>query len=248
MLTKTGAKITGRILRGLGAFRHLLNSAARHIACLTRAAARGPTLRLKLRPIRDAFDRVALRISRLTRLALTVAAYYGRGLGASSSAPVRNQRFAWLHTNGCGDFTLLARDDWNRLRGYPEWPIFSWHLDSAFMYAASAHDVAEVALGAKYRIYHLDHSVGSGWSPHGAGQLFARLQAKGIPYLTDDDLKRWREQIAANPRLAIVNGPAWGLANHVLPERQILHRLRSADRHERMCTCSADLPLSGIRS
>jgi hypothetical protein len=111
------------------------------------------------------------------------------------------------------------------LRGYPEWPIYSWHLDSAFMYAASVHDVAEVALGAKYRIYHLDHSSGSGWSPGGAALLFARLDTKGIPYLSDQDLERWRQQVAAEPQSAISNDPAWGLGDQQLPERHVLPRL-----------------------
>jgi hypothetical protein len=159
--------------------------------------------------------------ARAARLASGVASYLAAKLGCASPSSVRYHRSRWLHTNACGDFMLLAREDWTRLRGYPEWPIFSWHLDSAFMYAASAHDVSEVALDAKYRSYHLDHAQGSGWSPSGAAQLFARLDAKGIPYLSNQDLERWRRSIAADPGAAIVNGPAWGLGDQPLPERDI---------------------------
>jgi hypothetical protein len=35
-----------------------------------------------------------------------------------------------MHTNACGDFTLLARRQWHKLRGYPEIPIWSMHIDS----------------------------------------------------------------------------------------------------------------------
>ena len=34
-----------------------------------------------------------------------------------------------LHTNGCGDFTMMSRADWFALRGYPEWQVFSWNID-----------------------------------------------------------------------------------------------------------------------
>src|SRR5262249_33856914 len=37
-----------------------------------------------------------------------------------------------LHTNACGDFTLLSRENWFRFAGYPEWVMYSWHIDSVF--------------------------------------------------------------------------------------------------------------------
>jgi hypothetical protein len=156
-------------------------------------------------------------------------------------ALARYQRSRWLHTNACGDFTLLAREDWARLRGYPEWPIFSWHLDSAFLYAASAQGVSEVRLDRRYRIYHLDHSSGSGWSPSGAEHLFARLRANGIPFLSDEELAGWQRQVAADPRSAIVNGPGWGLGDRSLPERRVSARSQvklRRDLTDALSTCS----------
>lgn len=41
-----------------------------------------------------------------------------------------------LHTNACGDFTMMAGHDWFALRGYPEWNIFSWHINSVIVYQA----------------------------------------------------------------------------------------------------------------
>ena len=163
--------------------------------------------------------------ARPARVASALASYLTAKLGCASPESVRYHRSRWLHTNACGDFMLLAREDWSRLRGYPEWPIFSWHLDSAFMYAASAHGVSEVALDARYRAYHLDHAQGSGWSPDGAAQLFARLDAKGIPYLSNRDLERWRRRVADDPAAAIVNSPEWGLGGQPLPERHIVAHL-----------------------
>ena len=126
-----------------------------------------------------------------------------------------------LHTNGCGDFTLLTRDDWFRLRGYPEWPIFSWHIDSVFMFAACAHDIREVMLNPQTRIYHIDHSKGSGWSHQGAAQLFGRLDRNAIPYLNNEAVSRMLREFADDPSAAIVNDANWGLVECALPERVV---------------------------
>jgi hypothetical protein len=137
-----------------------------------------------------------------------------------SAADRRFQRSRWLHTNACGDFTLLSREDWFQLRGYPEWPIFSWHLDSVFMFAANAQGIREVTLGSRYRVYHIDHD--SGWSLSGAQELFDRLHRKGIRYIDNAEIERLRILYAENPPAAIVNDADWGLVDHALPERQIL--------------------------
>jgi len=165
------------------------------------------------------------QIRRVIRLAISLTTHFARFLGLrgrASLAVLRYRRSCWLHTNACGDFTLLARDDWFRLRGYPDWPIFSWHLDSAFMFAANADGVREITLGPKYRIYHINHAVGSGWSPGGERQLFARLEVKGIPYLSNEELGRWQAKFAEDPKKAIINGVNWGLGDRILPERRIL--------------------------
>jgi hypothetical protein len=66
-----------------------------------------------------------------------------------------------LHTNGCGDFTLLSREAWHTLRGYPELPIWSMHLDSLFCYTADAAGYREEVLPGPARMYHLEHA--SSW-------------------------------------------------------------------------------------
>ena len=170
---------------------------------------------------------IAMRVSRLVRLAIGLATYLAGFLGLlgrASAASLRFQRSRWLHTWACGDFTLLARADWFRLRGYPEWAMYSWHIDSAFMFAANANDIREVALGPRYRAYHIDHSSGSGWSPDGGTLLFARLSAAGIRHLGDEDLRRWQQKVAERPTSAIVNDADWGLADRDLPERAIIPR------------------------
>jgi hypothetical protein len=147
----------------------------------------------------------------------------------------RLARMQRLHTNGCGDFTLLSREDWFRLRGYPEWPIFSWHIDSVFLFAASANDIPQIALDSRHRIYHIDHSKGSGWSHDGAAALFTRLDSNGIPYISNELARRKQLEFAETPVAGIINGEDWGFAGHHLPERDVLpaatnRPCRSADK------------------
>jgi hypothetical protein len=120
-----------------------------------------------------------------------------------------------LHTNACGDFTLLARDDWSRLRGYPEWPMFSWNLDSVLLYQAAAAGVREVDLPPSMPVFHMEHEKGSGWTPEGHGDLFGRLERGGVEYLTDRGLRLEAVALVRRGRRGeppALNGPDWGLA------------------------------------
>src|SRR5262249_61312114 len=60
-----------------------------------------------------------------------------RSVGAMM--PGARRRHARPHPNGAGDFTLLDRESWFRLCAYPEWTVFSWQLDSVFLFQADAH-------------------------------------------------------------------------------------------------------------
>src|SRR5262249_10127703 len=51
-----------------------------------------------------------------------------------------------LHTNACGDFTLMSREAWETVRGYPELEMFSMHIDSLLLYQAHWRGVREAYL------------------------------------------------------------------------------------------------------
>jgi hypothetical protein len=61
------------------------------------------------------------------------------------------------HTNACGDFTLMHRDDWRRIRGYPQVISAGLHLDSFAIYSAIFSGVRQVILRDPMRLYHVDH-------------------------------------------------------------------------------------------
>ena len=126
-----------------------------------------------------------------------------------------------LHTNACGDFTLLSAADWANLRGYSELEMFSMHLDSLLCHAAHHSGVRERVLRDPMRIYHLDHGVGSGWSPEGEEKLFKRIDTAGIDRLSTEQMYDWAIEMRRNGKPKIFNDESWGLVKEDLPETVI---------------------------
>ncbi len=124
----------------------------------------------------------------------------------------------FLHTNASGDFQLTSREDWLNLRGYPEFDMYSMNIDSAFCFAAQYGGALEEFLADPMRIYHIEHGSGSGWTPDGQQKLYARLAAKGIPVLDNEDVLQWGAQMRRLNSPMIFNHEDWGLAELVLKE------------------------------
>lgn len=139
--------------------------------------------------------------------------------GESASRKTLPHAPADLHTNACGDFTLLHRDHWFNLRGYPEFDLYSMNLDALFCYMAHYSGVSEEILREPMRIYHIEHATGSGWTPEGHRLLFERLASKGIPWLDFGQVLGWAAQMERLHTTMIFNQENWGLAECNLPER-----------------------------
>jgi hypothetical protein len=127
----------------------------------------------------------------------------------------------FLHTNACGDFTLMAREHWFELRGYAEMDLFSMNLDSLFCYAAHYSGAREEMLSDPMRIYHIEHGLGSGWTPEGQSKLFDRLAAKGISFIENDEILAMATQMRRLGAPMIFNREDWGLAAFELKETQV---------------------------
>jgi hypothetical protein len=130
----------------------------------------------------------------------------------------------FLHTNGCGDFTLTARDRWFDLRGYPEMDLFSMNLDSLFCFAAHYGGAREEMLADPMRIYHIEHGAGSGWTPEGQAKLFERIAAKGLSFVANDDVLAMAAQMRRLGAPMIFNHEDWGLAAFELKETVVQKR------------------------
>lgn len=120
-----------------------------------------------------------------------------------------------LHTNACGDFQLLDRKTWHQLGGFSEMPVYSFHLDSLFMYSALASGVYSVVLPPPLYHYHIDHD--HGWIPEDPGRLFGRLRSQNIGFL-DQEIGIF-EELYRRGHLMPEFQEDWGLAGHRLEER-----------------------------
>jgi hypothetical protein len=129
-------------------------------------------------------------------------------------------RPAFLHTYACGDFTLMSREHWFEVRGYAELDQFSMHVDSLLCYTAHHAGAKEEVLGAPLRIFHIEHGIGSGWTPEGEARLNARIAQKGIPSITYQDALWFIAQMRSLHAPIIFNLDDWGLASLDLSETQ----------------------------
>ena len=123
-----------------------------------------------------------------------------------------------LHTNACGDFTVLAHEDWHRLRGYAEYEMYSFHIDTLLCHAAVAVGVKEVYLGGSRRIFHLEHSSGSGYTPDHQDKLWHRLERAKIPRISDAELWDTVKALRSGRRGPVFAPETWGLGAHELAE------------------------------
>ena len=130
-----------------------------------------------------------------------------------------------LHTNGCGDFTLMSREDWFLLRGYPEWQIFSWAIDSILIFQAHYNGIAIEELSPDMVHYHIEHDYGSGWTPEGSSSLWNRLDQSGIPYITRPvfiDIARELKTNDAEGHFTVYNDLKWGFFEREIETRTLV--------------------------
>jgi len=128
---------------------------------------------------------------------------------------------AYIHMHACGDFTLLAREDWFALRGYPEFPIWPMHLDALFCFAAHHSGIREVVLEEPMRLYHIQHLSGAGWTPEGEEARLARIEAKGVRQMPWVELVQWIDLMRRFSGPVIFGTEDWGLANETLAETPV---------------------------
>lgn len=123
-----------------------------------------------------------------------------------------------VHTNGCGDFTMLCRDRWFELRGYPELPLWSMHIDSFLCLMAVASGVRERVLRPPSVMFHMEH--GQSWvvmTPESRLRTFA-LKPWIDTWLLGD---LWEEAYETR-RPVVFNDERWGLADWKFEEVLLL--------------------------
>lgn len=118
-----------------------------------------------------------------------------------------------LHKNAAGDFFLMAREHWHRLRGYPELPTHSF-IDGYICYMAACSGLLQVVLGNGKRIYHQDHDR----SEHGKRPLtdYQKFQQDALKMLS-------------TKQPLVYNDEDWGIGARELSERQVLPMSNAAN-------------------
>jgi hypothetical protein len=122
-----------------------------------------------------------------------------------------------LYTNACGDFTLMSRADWMKLRGYPEFQMYSLHVDSILLYQAHYGGVQEICL--RPPIYHIDHE--KGWAPFYFKQGHFRDVMRRAPMLSYIDFLNITEPMVRTGKNFLFNSSTWGLGGYELKESRL---------------------------
>jgi hypothetical protein len=85
-------------------------------------------------------------------------------------------------------------------------------------YTAHYAGAREEVLREPLRIFHIEHGIGSGWTPEGQAQLNARIARAGIQSLSYADVVWFINQMRSLRAALIFNMDKWGLAELQLSE------------------------------
>ncbi len=119
-----------------------------------------------------------------------------------------------VHTNGCGDFTMMTRKCWEELYGHPEIPIWSMHIDSILCFMADFMGLRQVILKSPMQIFHMEHK--NSWANLSPEEKLSIFVEK--PWLPFDVVKEIRGYMFKNKEQLVLNDEDWGLAKEDLQE------------------------------
>jgi hypothetical protein len=166
------------------------------------------TFRVGRQRMKEAFYTVGEGSTRLLALEL-------RSIGQvlEHAAPLLSPRIK-PHTNACGDFTLLSRDAWIRLRGYPELAMYSLHIDSFLCLSAVAVGYEEIELKAPMKMFHIEH--GRSWVVMDVEEKLQMFAHK--PWIDLGLLGEVSNVMNTTGEPIHFNGANWGFGDRRLPE------------------------------
>lgn len=121
-----------------------------------------------------------------------------------------------VHSNACGDFTLLARTDWERVGGYAELEMFSLHLDSLLLYEAHYAGLRQQTLPGA--VYHLEHGMGFKPDVESLRTLTKRIESAAIPQVSNELFIEWVVRMYQQRAPMRLNTAAWGFAGETFTE------------------------------
>jgi len=114
----------------------------------------------------------------------------------------------------CGDFTLMSKKDWMELQGYAELDMYSIHIDSMALWAATALGKKQIIFPYKAGVYHIYHE--DGWESDDVLKTIRFLESK--PCLDYSIVFKGGMQIVSKKQNWNLNSADWGFANKHLKE------------------------------
>jgi len=118
-----------------------------------------------------------------------------------------------VFTDACGDFTMLHRDAWAALKGYPELGRWSPHIDSLLLFMARAEGYGEHCI--PHPMYHLCHDK----ALVGLDAVKAEYPYPVINLLTE--FEPWKKLMLRTGKSRTPNDENWGFANADIVEIEI---------------------------
>ncbi|MDR2605401.1 MAG: hypothetical protein LBC55_08670 [Desulfovibrio sp.] len=142
---------------------------------------------------------------------------YASGMQSPAGDP------ADLHTNACGDFTLMSRRDWEQTGGYPEYALYSIYIDGLGLYRAAAAGIRQTVLPYPLCIYHINHS--GGW-------VLDKALCESKPSLSYDEYQALGLSILRKRKPPARNNDKWGYNGEIFFESSFASPCRQREREK----------------
>jgi len=133
---------------------------------------------------------------------------------------LRLKLYNGIFTNACGDFTLMYKNNWFKLRGYPEFPLHGVKIDSLLLHSAISYGFSQQILPEHLCVYHIDHP--HSWTSEKSEGLLEYYRAKGIPTIERKEYLWLVKKMQSEKYTLRLNDDHWGLAKEKLTEFKML--------------------------
>ncbi len=121
-----------------------------------------------------------------------------------------------LDTSACGDFTLMSKNNWLKIEGYPELDLYSIHIDSMGIIAATAMGIKQEILPPEMCSFHIYHDDGwESFTENPVGLIKFMERRPGLDWFTVSETGKW---LIKNHKGWGLNKPDWGFVNEHLKE------------------------------
>lgn len=145
-----------------------------------------------------------------------------------------------LHTEACGDFQMLHRDDWGLVVGYSELDAYSFHIDSLFALTCLHAGLEEKLLTGPH--YHIDHTLGVKVK----SDKYEINEKAVIKHLSMAHLHILDRLQIREGGFYVLNDENWGLAGDALPETDVTVAKWDNDSRQAAVVHGAAVPSSRL--